>query len=136
MSSSSISRRFPLQRGSHGRCSWQGRLLQGHLAALGQPGGGRGCVSLESSRSLVSLRKSHPYGGHIQSAAALHLGRSVACLLAYVPWPRGSTLRAWVPRVPGLRATSLVPTAAYEGTLPLCRFLSCAICFVVVLFGF
>lgn len=36
-----------------------------------------------------------------------------------------STLEAWVPRVPGLCATSFVRTVAYEGTLPLCRFLSC-----------
>ena len=70
--------------------------------------------------------------GHIQPAAAFALagGLPERCLPGCV-----RAVRAGVPRAVGLRAASLGRTAAYEGTLPLCRF-ELSICFIVVLFGF
>ena len=95
------------------------------FGCFGTDWGRRGHANLESSRSLVSLRKSTIMGPHPVSCcfAPWPEGcQSVASLVAYMSWPWGSALRAWVP---GLRAASLVRTVAYEGTLPLCRFLSC-----------
>lgn len=89
----------------------------------------KGTYPLGKQQVTGFLKEEHQYGGHIQSVAALRLGWRVARVV-YVPWPQGSTLRAWVlgcvpPAWSGLQRMR----GRYHFVDP-----ELSICFIVVLF--